>query len=202
METVERALGDLRVSNGTGTGNSNYQQQPRGGRNRNNYHGGGGLNNNYGNHRAGPPVIPDTEFDFASSNSRFDKAAVAANVNGAVSPDSPEPGQVETKYYDKSRSFFDDISSDSKAKVPGQGPGRGGGRGGGRGRGQYNGGGRNRREDERNRNLSTFGEAGVTNGTGNGYWPGGGVGNGGGGGGGWRGRRRRPWNGGGRVSLS
>lgn len=187
----------------------------------------------------GAPALPKEDFDFDRANSKFDKSSIYA-IAGGVSPSSPatpvapeqttspEPGEIvenpvspsaeePRKFYDRSKSFFDDISSDTKAKTDGTaGGGGGGGRGGpggsgpggGRGRGGR-GGGRNRRDEERTKNLSTFGEAGTNSGHGYGQWQGGNGGgpNGvpnsnGGGGSGWRGgptggnnngnRRRRP----------
>lgn len=141
METIERAIGDLRVSNGAG------QQQQRGGRR-------GG--------RQGPEIkagdlrVPATDFDFESSNARFDKAALAPSPRGTPKNEGPETPEGETPKedekdaaYNPKKSFFDTLSSGSNGPT-----------GDGRGRGGRRGGGRNRREEERERNVATFGEPG------------------------------------------
>jgi len=70
LETVERALGDLRVSNQSQSVNMNGRNGTGGGR-----------------RGAGKPEqikVPNTDFDFASSNAKFDKAAIiAAATSGA-----------------------------------------------------------------------------------------------------------------------
>lgn len=216
LETVERAINDLRISNASGS-NANVGQQGTGGdvprrvvdhrrrggrrahpQNRATGEGGGGQQQ--------PPALPKEDFDFDRSNSKFDKASIYASANtggSGASPSpstpvggagvavleqatSPEPGEIienaasptvkeePRKFYDRTKSFFDDISSDTKAKVDGGpggargGPGAGvpgsgsGGGGGGRGGGRGGrGGGRNRRDEERTKNLTTFGEAGT-----------------------------------------
>ncbi len=199
LEAVEKALTDLRVSLPPSrtnhlAGNAVRGQSPRRG-------GGSGRGRGQGG-RGGfvprvPVVIPREDFDFAESNSKFDKAALHASKSPSTigSPDLPcdasvetlEPGQILEekkelrKFYDRSRSFFDDISSD--ANVKNTNSGRGGGLGG-------RGTGRSRRDEERSKNMSTFGETGVNIG-GGAYWQGR---NGNFGRGGYRGRRRRPFN--------
>ncbi|KAA1469164.1 hypothetical protein DENSPDRAFT_834733 [Dentipellis sp. KUC8613] len=144
LETVERALGDLRVAQNGG----------RGGRR--------------GGHRdlkAGDLRVPAADFDFASSNAKFDKTAVAGGSKSpavAKSPSvAPEEGgtpeaegeekkEEEERAYNPTKSFFDTLSSSTQGLPAGQGGGRGRGRGGGR----------NRREEERERNVATFGEPG------------------------------------------
>ncbi|CDO73647.1 hypothetical protein BN946_scf185014.g117 [Trametes cinnabarina] len=151
LETVERALGDLRVSNANTNGNHHHR---------------GGRRGRGQGHDGKPGVfpIPDTEFDFQSSNARFDKAALASTARSVSAksddPDTPEgeakeseAGQKEedsrSGAYNPKKSFFDSLSSGSN------GPSADG-----RGRGGRRGGGRNRREEERERNVATFGEAG------------------------------------------
>ncbi|KAH9945778.1 Scd6-like Sm domain-containing protein [Epithele typhae] len=139
METIERAIGDLRVTNGNGNG------AQRGGRR------GGGRNPEP---KAGDLRVPTTDFDFQTSNARFDKAALAPSPRGTPKIDG-EDGEVEEDVkekdtaYNPEKSFFDTLSSGSN------GPNADG-----RGRGGRRGGGRNRREEERERNVATFGEAG------------------------------------------
>ncbi len=154
METVERALGDLRVPNGEAPAPA-----ARGG------HGGrrGGRH-----HDAKPVPVPTTDFDFQSSNARFDKSALGPN--NRVIPKSEEPDAVadgeeaedgdakekgkekpeNPSAYNPKKSFFDSLTPGSNGP-PSENRGRGGGR---------RGGGRNRREEERERNVATFGEPG------------------------------------------
>jgi len=141
------------------------------------------------------PIVPAQDFDFASANAKFNKAAP---TNQTKAEDGSNVGQKETvdggagagttaeggktkgdndddfvipeappgTYYDKKKSFFDDISSEVKERlaissqdgpskssggINGTGPGRGG-RGGGRGGKGWD------RNAERQRNLDTFGE--------------------------------------------
>ena len=155
LETVERALGDLRVQNSTGNAPS------RGG-------GRGGRRGQGGAHEKTEIRVPTTDFDFQSSNARFDKSALVpkkpTGVSGETTPDDKDAESVDNKdstkvdggedkgAYNPTKSFFDSLSSSALGGTDG-GPG-GGGRGGRRG------GGRNRREEERERNVATFGEPG------------------------------------------
>ncbi|KAK0482714.1 Scd6-like Sm domain-containing protein [Armillaria novae-zelandiae] len=118
METVERALGDLRVSS---AGNGNRRRHPQ---------------------QKEQIKVPTTDFDFESSNARFDKPGVKKG--------DEEEKDKEPAAYNPEKSFFDSLTP---APVRGGG---GGGRGGGRGGHP----GRNRREEERERNVATFGEPG------------------------------------------
>ncbi|KAL7283696.1 LOW QUALITY PROTEIN: hypothetical protein ACG7TL_003132 [Trametes sanguinea] len=156
LETVERALGDLRVSNAnTNVANGNHHHHRGGRRGRGQGHDG----------KTGSFPIPDTEFDFQSSNARFDKAALASSArSSSTKGDESETPESEAKEgeagdkedesrpgaYNPKKSFFDSLSSGSN------GPSADG-----RGRGGRRGGGRNRREEERERNVATFGEAGT-----------------------------------------
>ena len=156
LETVERALGDLRV-NGGGTNTTTTHPPNRGGRR------GGPRGGGRGN-EVEQINVPATDFDFESSNAKFDKASpvpkddsVHGNANGQSSEgDKDQVGLA----YDKSTSFFDSLSS--SADTPPSGGAGGGHNGGGRGRRGGGGGniGRNRREEERERNVATFGEPG------------------------------------------
>ncbi|EPQ57791.1 hypothetical protein GLOTRDRAFT_114428 [Gloeophyllum trabeum ATCC 11539] len=171
LESVERALGDLRVSgaNGSGRGRGRGRQDVK------------------------PVTVPPTDFDFESSNARFDKAA--------LSPKAPTPGESEQNSenakegegaegekkesapaYNPKASFFDTLSSSASDRTGGRG-GRGGGRRGGPG-------GRSRREEEREKNVATFGEPGGVGLMGPGAYVGGWGGYGRRGGG--RGRRAPP----------
>lgn len=139
LETVERALGDLRVSQATANG-----LPTRGGR-----RGGRGQEA-----KASDLRVPDTDFDFQSSNARFDKSAISPRgtpkIDGEGQADDDKSGEKEEPAYNPKKSFFDSLSSGSN----GPGADTRGGRGGRRG------GGRNRREEERERNVATFGEPG------------------------------------------
>lgn len=147
MESVERALGDLRVSDGPAP----QQQQQRGGGVRRGG-GGGGRGQQQERHDI---RVPNTDFDFQSSNARFDKAALSPHgtPKGDGTPSEGEDTKSKDKEvaYDPKKSFFDSLSSGSNATAEPRGGGRGGRRGGG---------GRNRREEERERNVATFGEPG------------------------------------------
>ncbi|KAG9308426.1 hypothetical protein JVU11DRAFT_5595 [Chiua virens] len=137
LESVERAIGDLRGTNGP---------IGRGGRRGHHGHGATAKGNEL--------KVPATDFDFATSNARFDKSAIAPKKSNASEGEgaTSEGAEVVSKEdeegeiaYNPQKSFFDSLSS-----VPP--PSRGGGRRGG--------GGRNRREEEREKNVATFGEPG------------------------------------------
>jgi len=141
METVERALGDLRID----------QHGGRGGRRNRDI-------------KAGDLRVPATDFDFQSSNARFDKNSVGPakqnkekekNGDDSAQDEGSEDGEVKEKEedaaYNPKKSFFDSLSSSAAGQI------QGGGQGGGRGRGR---GGRSRREEEREKNVATFGEPG------------------------------------------
>ncbi|KAG6840828.1 hypothetical protein C0991_004051 [Blastosporella zonata] len=168
LETVERALGDLRVSNGAAT-------TARGGR-----RGGAGAGGRgRGDGQQQQIKVPTTDFDFAGSNAKFDKAALTPKA-AAPSKQAQDEGEEseseegedkegedkkekeketeDATAYNPSKSFFDSLSSNTQAPAPTNPNGSGGGfrgRRGGRG-----GVGRNRREEERERNVATFGEPG------------------------------------------
>lgn len=168
METVERALGDLRID---------QQQGGRGGRRNRDI-------------KAGDLKVPNTDFDFQSSNARFDKSSIGPvkqnkekneddDTPGEGSEDGEEKEKEEDTAYNPKKSFFDSLSSSAAGQI------QGGGQGGGRGRGR---GGRSRREEEREKNVATFGEPGGIGLMGPGAYVGG-YGRRGGGG---RGRRGGP----------
>jgi len=198
LETVERALGDLRVSQGQ---QSSATTTATGSRRR-----GGG--------NPGQFKVPTTDFDFETSNQRFVKAHNDSGTPSASSGEDEDEGNDDddkgskakskssgakspkgSQAYDPSKSFFDLLT-------PGQGGGgsarpRGGGANGMNGAQHA----RARREEERVKNVATFGEPGrVGHG---GMRPGGYVGGGisnirGGRGGGGRGRGTRGMGGPGR----
>lgn len=154
LEKVERALGDLRISNA----------QARGRRN------GGGRQH-------AEIKVPPTDFDFAGSNARFDKTAVGGRTptQGEDSDANTNPSDEEAEAeadaqpkaaasknakdkdkdpaYNPKKSFFDMLSSSANgAPLQNGGAARGGG--GRRGMGK------SRREEEREKNVATFGEPG------------------------------------------
>ncbi|KAG0150556.1 hypothetical protein CROQUDRAFT_104230 [Cronartium quercuum f. sp. fusiforme G11] len=88
------------------------------------------------------------DFDFASSNAKFPEVP---KEDDFVIPEAP-PGT----YYDKKKSFFDDISSEVKERSAEASP-RGGGGGGANGRGGRGGRGWDRNA-ERQKNVDTFGD--------------------------------------------
>lgn len=146
LESVERALDDLRVSDNQGA--------PA-------HHGRGGRRGKQPEVKAGDLRVPTTDFDFQSANARFDKSALAPTKQAEASPsaeaEAEDDGEDDKKAatptaYNPKSSFFDSLSSGSNAPTP---EGGRGGRGGRRG-----GGGRNRREEEREKNVATFGEPG------------------------------------------
>lgn len=173
LETVERALGDLRNSTANTTTNANNRS------------GGGrrGGSNATRDVKVGDIRVPTTDFDFQGSNALFDKAAVAPPPSAKTEGSVTEEGEVQEddmRAYNPGKSFFDSLSSSTQAQPPAQ---RGTGRGG-------RGGARNRREEERERNFATFGEAGGVGLLGPGAYVGGWGGYGRRGGG--RGRRNPP----------
>jgi protein LSM14 len=95
-------------------------------------------------------TIPLTDFDFASSNAKFNKPASPAGAD----EDGKDPKE---KAYNPQKSFFDTLTPGPPMNSNGRGGGQG--RGGDRGRGGRGRGGR-RREEERERNVATFGEPG------------------------------------------
>ena len=143
--------------------------------------------------------IPTHDFDFQSNNQRFDKKATAQQhpalqskpvvpaeyTSYTDSAENPTNGHAESaepkkdEFYNPSRSFFDNLSSDAnkmKLERPVSAPAE---RARARGRGR----GRSRRDEERDRNVETFGEAGGVGLLGPGQYVGGF--------GGFRGRKRR-----------
>lgn len=157
LEKVERALGDLRLSQAqqSQSTSANGSRAPRrGGRQHNEI------------------KVPMSDFDFQSSNARFDKAALAGGrksvQSGADSDEHTNPSEDEgdeqsksgsnkakdkdasAPAYNPKSSFFDTLSSSASAPVIGAG---------GRGRGGR-GTGKSRREEEREKNVATFGEPG------------------------------------------
>jgi protein LSM14 len=146
LETVERALGDLRSSTANAGANPNTNNRGGGGRR--------GGSNATRDVKVGDIRVPTTDFDFEGSNARFDKSALAPPPSAKTDGSTVEEGEVQEddipRAYNPGKSFFDSLSSSTQAPPPApHGSGRGG-----------RGGGRNRREEERERNVATFGEPG------------------------------------------
>ncbi|KAH6902381.1 Scd6-like Sm domain-containing protein [Coprinopsis sp. MPI-PUGE-AT-0042] len=90
LQNVERALGDLRVSDGSAitaaavVSGSHHHPGERGGR--------GGRRGGRGGHRNDAPTeikVPTTDFDFETMNAKFDKAALAASAAGKSAGSNP-----------------------------------------------------------------------------------------------------------------
>ncbi|KAG5735190.1 hypothetical protein E4T56_gene19892 [Termitomyces sp. T112] len=159
LETVERALGDLRVSTTRGRGRGGAGARPS-------------------RHTQQQLTVPTTDFDFESMNAKFDKAALGPGADeqpngvGALAANaSPATADTTTSAYDPAKSFFDTLSP---VPLP-----RRRGPGGPVSNPTINTGApRSRREEERERNVATFGEPGGYGGHGGvgGYYAGVGVG--------------------------
>jgi len=119
-----------------------------------------------GRGRGGRPAqgkveVPDSDFDFAQSNAKFNKGDIVKEAiagspltetpNGnspSIAPETPASSDVPVAY-NKSRSFFDNISSEAKDRAENQGPRAGG---------------REWRDEEQRRNMETFGQGSVDGG--------------------------------------
>lgn len=107
--------------------------------------------------------VPATDFDFESSNAKFNKSdLVKEAIAGSPLAETPPSGHddstngsvvISAASYNKSASFFDDLSSDNKDRTDG------GDRQGGRAW----------RGEEQKKNLETFGQGSVDNGYRGGY---------------------------------
>jgi protein LSM14 len=128
LENVQRAMGELHIrENGRGRGPSI---------------------------RAGDMSIPTDEFDFASSNARFNKVHTTddSESDQQVAEDASGKSTEKDGAYNPKASFFDSLGSSQANNEPIPYGGRGGGRGGRRGG--------FKREEERQKNVATFGEPG------------------------------------------
>ncbi|KAG2229413.1 hypothetical protein INT48_000976 [Thamnidium elegans] len=76
----------------------------RGGNNRNRSHGSRNGNNT---------IVPRSDFDFASSNAKFDKTEITVVEKDNITSKGDSTSEPEN-FYNKKKSFFDDISCDSK----------------------------------------------------------------------------------------
>lgn len=96
------------------------------------------------------------EFNFAESNAKFSKEALAQEVAGGSPSGSPSvipPSHSKDEFYNKNSSFFDNISSTTKERFEGS---------------DNNMTGYQRRGEERKLNMETFGQDSVYNNRGRG----------------------------------
>jgi len=104
--------------------------------------------------------VPESDFDFETANAKFNKQdlvkeAIAGSPLGENPPDaSPLEAEVPTSSYNKSTSFFDNISSESKDRMEAASQRQGG---------------REWRGEEQKKNVETFGQGSVDNGYRGGY---------------------------------
>ncbi|RCH86698.1 hypothetical protein CU098_006863 [Rhizopus stolonifer] len=99
-----------------------------------------GRRNNH-NHRRNSHgiVIPKFDFDFASANAKFDKRGLKESSSLDTESDATQIIQDTDLFYDKKKSFFDDISCESKEYQNGSRSGK--------------------HKEESKLNLETFGQA-------------------------------------------
>ena len=155
VDNLTRRVNDMRVGAPRGDA-PRGGQQTRGGRGR--------------GPRPTKVEVPDVDFDFASSNAKFDKESVVKEAIASGSPlgetvpngeTTPLEAVLETTpasgappAYNKSRSFFDNISSEAKDRA---------------GTGAQKPGGREWRGEEQRKNMETFGQGSVDGGYRGGY---------------------------------
>ncbi|OTA65424.1 hypothetical protein K449DRAFT_421083 [Hypoxylon sp. EC38] len=145
MDNLTKKVNEMRINASRGTGSGR-------GRGRGEYRGGRGG----GSHKV---TVPDTDFDFAAGNAKFNKQDLEKEaVTGSPAPEASNgPTSEHTQSeesavpvaYNKTKSFFDNISSEAKdrAENGGQKPG-----------------GREWRGEEQRRNIETFGQGSVDGG--------------------------------------
>jgi len=142
MDNLTSKVNEMRVHAHRGTSSGSGRGRGRGGR-----------------HGAAKVEVPDSDFDFAQSNAKFNKEDVVkeAIASGDMPDSQPVVQEPETQPstsdpagpYNKSRSFFDNISSESRERAEngGQKPG-----------------GREWRGEEQRKNMETFGQGSVDGG--------------------------------------
>lgn len=94
---------------------SKSEQQPRPEQSRPQSSSRGRGRNNYSQKSKIP--IPDTDFDFQSSNAKFDKNELDQEHKASADYDSDD--LTKENYYEKSTSFFDNISCEAKDRAEG-----------------------------------------------------------------------------------
>lgn len=139
-------MSDLRVNGGNPTGPHRGGRGGRRGR-------GGGRVNDSGVNQSERMRLPKADYDFESANAKFDKTA-AAKVAGDDSTASDDAAADKKAAYNPKTSFFDTFSPSAPPADRGGRGRRGGGPGGI---------GRTRRDEEREKNIVTFGETGGVN---------------------------------------
>ena len=170
VENLTNKVNEMRTSNVNGTsrqrGTSGYAASHRGGR-------GGYRGGRHQTDHIKRVEVPTTDFDFASANAKFNKqdlvkeaiatgSSIGSPVDLANSNDvsvgllngarkGSEPGVIipPIASYNKTSSFFDNISSESKDRDDAAGKKLGG---------------REFRSEEQKKNLETFGQGSVDNG--------------------------------------
>lgn len=61
--------------------------------------------------------IPDTDFDFESSNAKFDKSELREQGDADAGDDDSDDPSKENSFYEKTSSFFDNISCEAKDRA-------------------------------------------------------------------------------------
>lgn len=146
VENMTKQMNELKTHDGSRPQRGGHQ--PRGGR------GGRGQYLNQGGKKF---EVPETDYDFETANARFNKqdflreagAPEAENVPQEGEPQQPEPdtnGGSSVFSYNKTSSFFDNISSEARDREEGTGARAVG---------------REWRGEEEKRNIETFGQGSV-----------------------------------------
>lgn len=161
VDHLARKAGEMRINDNTvraprHPNSSETGFAPRGGAAR------GGAPRGRGGPRQEPRKVevPKDDFDFESSNAKFNKQDLVKEViagdaihdaapSGPLEEEAPET-VVPASSYNKKSSFFDDLSSEAKDRADGQASGQ-----------RY---GREWRGEEQKRNVETFGQGSVDNG--------------------------------------
>lgn len=142
MDNLSNKVNEMRVSAGRGDHNNNTRGRGRGPR-----------------PQAAKVEVPESDFDFAQSNAKFNKEDILKENIPEGSPVTEAPNGSEASpaetpatgdgAYNKSRSFFDNISSEAKDRAEANGSKPGG---------------REWRDEEQRRNMETFGQGSVDGG--------------------------------------
>ncbi len=164
LDNLTRKVNEMRVNVNTARPNGPNDGQYGRGRGR-----GGG----FGGYRSTKVEVPDAEFDFASANAKFNKEDVVKEGIAGGEAEAPaaeadaaddgsaagtaggeaDAGDVPVAY-SKTRSFFDNISSEAKDRAAANGQRAGG---------------REWRGEEQRKNMETFGQGSVDGGSYRGY---------------------------------
>ncbi|KKF93772.1 Protein SCD6 [Ceratocystis platani] len=136
VDNLSNRVNDMRINAAT-----RAPQAPRGGRNQ------GGRSNRKAD-------VPTEDFDFASANAKFKKDDIKPTTEPAANEEKEvatpnEPTTPAGPVYNKSTSFFDNISSEAKERAA---------------NGGHKPGGREWRGEEQRKNMETFGQGSVDGG--------------------------------------